>query len=157
MNWKDHLATLIAMVIATLIAFALWFLVIEPQLFDKPDIEFISVKPKQVWEGFDTTFNITIENTGKKTASDVYLHVKTKGFELKNSALPHDGFFSPKDDILQYSEQANVIFDISATEYNPYQEYSIEIYSNCHRGSYKKIFDGTFIYSEDYNYWYLIY
>lgn len=144
-EWKDWMKV-VATVIGTLVVLCIYHGWIGPTWInpEKTDIQFVGIDPGYIREQGNTTLTMVIENKGKKTANDVVIYVETKGFELENSTIdsPYKGYYFPKKDILKYTEQTNVSFTLYAPQYNPKQEYSIDIY--C--WGYKRIFRDSPLY-----------
>ena len=116
-------------------------LVVEPWFTERPELEILSVKPKIIEKGVPVSFNISLENTGGKTAGELTYLVSLKIFykdENYSFSGFEDGCFAKGKSILKEGEITNVTFTFNLEpKYNlSIQKFDVILRVSCREGYY---------------------
>ena len=116
-GWKTKLTWLVIGMVFALIGNAIFSFWIVPYVTDKPEIELMTVETKLFHQGEFIDLNVTLENTGKRTASDLLIYViEQTGTEDYQSEITRNN-----PSILQAGDTFNAIFPLKAPENNESQ------------------------------------
>jgi len=110
-NWKIRLTWL---AIGALIAFLLSLfssLVVIPYFIDRPKIELLVVEPKLCYQGKMVNLSAILENTGKKTASDLFVYA------IEQNETPHQyGVVKNSPQTLQTGKEFNATISLQVPD-----------------------------------------
>ncbi len=74
-SWRSKITLLVLGVVIGLIGNTIFSVYVVPYFTDKPEIDLLVVEPKLFYQGGTIELNVTLENTGKSTASDLLIYV----------------------------------------------------------------------------------
>jgi hypothetical protein len=104
---------ILASIIAPIIVHVVTNFVVDPYLNpEEPELEILAREPVFFYPGEDVMFNITFENVGKKTASELFIRAYTESYENKSSYSHEPGY----DQILQVGEITSAQFEFTAPD-----------------------------------------
>ena len=150
-NWKKIGISAVVTFFVSLMAFSAFTFIIEPAVTDKPEVEPIVIEPKLVDAGESVSFNITLENVGKRTASDLFCYACEKYSDTE----PCSQFARPEvPSFLPTGETTHLIFSLTApTEDNAAATWSFELSISYKFGgkAYYRSFDIIYEYLADSN------
>lgn len=104
---------ILASIIAPITVNVVTNFVIDPYLNpEEPELEIIARDPPFFYPGDDVTFDITFENVGEKTASELFIRAYTDSYENKSNYSHEPGY----DQILQFGETTSAQFEFTAPD-----------------------------------------
>lgn len=119
---------------------------LNPDKEDMPVLEIIKRDPKSFEPGDEVLFNVTIENSGKKTASELLIRAYTDDYEGKKSFSHKTGYSK----ILQAGEYTYAEFEFTAPDnYTKYPEWTMMVVATTTDG-YKWDFYIEYVYESEY-------
>jgi len=116
-SWKNKLTWLVIGMVIALIGNGIFNFGIVPYFTDKPEIELLVVEPKLFYSGDSIELNAILENTGKKTASDLLIYV----IEQTETDDHQSEITRNNPSILQAGNKFNAIFPLNAPDNNESQ------------------------------------
>lgn len=122
-DWKKIGIEAFVGFIFTIIALSLFTFVINPAITDKPNVELITKNPLFFDEGYEVTFNFTLENTGEATAKNLLVWA----YEESSSEEPQVDTASISKDIMQKDDICYAELEMTAPE-NQQPNWIIKLY-----------------------------